>query len=77
MPRMSTKHREPLTTQLRRLVAEAGESLSELSRATGLHKAALSRFLNGHRGVSMEGLDALGRHLDLRLVTGKRRKRKA
>ena len=59
---------ESLTSQLRRFVVESGQSLGQLSRATGLHVSALSRFVNGERGLSMEGLDALGRHLGLELV---------
>lgn len=71
---MSKKHREPLSAQLRRLVEASGESLTELSQATGLHKSALSRFVNGERGLSMEGWDALGEHLGLRLAEGRRRR---
>ncbi len=66
---------EALTDQLRGFVVESGQSLGEISRATGLHVSALSRFVNGERGVSMEGLDALGKHLGLKLTRERRPKK--
>lgn len=65
-----------LTSQLRQAVAECGMTLGELSRATGVDKSALSRFLNGERGVSCAVMDTLGEYLGLRLVKNKPRKAK-
>ncbi len=57
-----------LTSQLRQAVADSGETLGQLARETGIDKSALSRFVNGERGLSMEAIDALGSHLGLRIV---------
>jgi DNA-binding Xre family transcriptional regulator len=65
------KARQSLTTQLRRMVADSGQTLGELARNTGIDKSALSRFVNGERGLSMQALDAIGNHLVLRLVADK------
>lgn len=73
---MANKQVSKLTDQLRRFVAESGESLGALSRATGIDTSALSRFVHGERGVSMQGLDALGEHLGLRLVQDRPRRKK-
>ncbi|MBN1588363.1 MAG: helix-turn-helix transcriptional regulator [Pirellulales bacterium] len=59
---------QTLTNQLRQAVVDSGETLGHLARETGIDKSALSRFVNGHRGLSMEALDALGKHLKLRIV---------
>ncbi len=67
---MSMRKNKPqtLTSQLRQAVADSGETLGELARQTGIHKSALSRFVNGERGLSMNALDALGEHLRLQIV---------
>ena len=58
---MTKKPSLNLTDQLRAAVAQSGMTLGELSRTTGIAKSALSRFVNGERGVSMEAMDAIGR----------------
>ena len=68
---MAKKSPSRLTEQLRAAVAESGMTLGELTRATGIDKSALSRFVNGERGVSMEAMDALGQCLGLRIVADK------
>ena len=70
------QERESLTNQLRRFLAESGRSLGEVSRATGLDTSALSRFVRGERGVSMQGLDALGDYLGLHLVKSRKKKKR-
>lgn len=65
-----------LTDQLRqhmRDALESGESLRGMARAVGIDVASLSRFLHG-RGVTVQTLDRLGRHLKLRLVKETRTK---
>jgi transcriptional regulator with XRE-family HTH domain len=57
-----------LTEQLRRVVQESGKTLGELARETGVDKSALSRFLRGERGLSMEGLDKVGECLGLKIT---------
>jgi transcriptional regulator with XRE-family HTH domain len=68
---MAKKQANKLTEQLRAAVKNCGMTLGELTKATDIDKAALSRFLNGHRGVSMEAMDALGELLGLRIVANK------
>lgn len=63
--------KQKLTDQLRRAVADSGKTLGELARETGIDKSALSRFVNGERGLSMEALDAIGDYLGLRIVASK------
>ena len=59
---------QKLTDQLRRIAVDSGKTLGELARETGIDKSALSRFVNGERGLSMQALDALGQCLGLVLV---------
>lgn len=71
---MAKKASNKLTEQLRAAAAGGGMTLGDLARATGIDKSALSRFLNGERGVSMEAMDSLGEYLGLKIVaTGKRK----
>jgi len=65
---MRKKDTQPLTAQLRQAVAGCGMTLGELSRATGIDKSALSRFVNGERGVSTDAMDAIGKCLGLSIV---------
>ena len=65
-----------LTDQLRRAVVDSKKTLGTLARETGIDKSALSRFVNGERGLSMEALNALGENLGLRIVAGNRKAKK-
>lgn len=65
-----------LIDQLRRVVADSDKTLGALSRETGINKSALSRFVNGERGLSMEAIDGLGQCLGLRIVADKPRAKK-
>ncbi len=69
---MGQKPSGKLTEQLRAAVAESGLTLGQITRDTGIDKSALSRFVNGERGVSMEALDKLGVYLGLRIVKATR-----
>lgn len=73
---MKKKTKQKLTDQLRRAVADSGRTLGEFSRDTGIDKSALSRFVNGERGLSMESLDTIGEYLGLRIVAGKPKTKK-
>ncbi len=72
---MKKKTKQKLTDQLRGAVADSGRTLGEFSRDTGIDKSALSRFVNGERGLSMESLDTIGDYLGLRVVAGKPKKK--
>jgi transcriptional regulator with XRE-family HTH domain len=65
----------PLTEQLRHAVLNCGQTQYALCKATGIDKTALSRFINGERGVSMQVLDKLGEYLGLWIVTDRPKNR--
>lgn len=58
----------PLTQQLREAVLEAGVSRYRIAKETGVSESALAQFVNGHRGLSMEAMDAIGGFLRLVVV---------
>ena len=68
---MREKAAGKLSDQLRRIVTDSGKTLGQITRDTGIDKSALSRFLNGERGVSTAVLDTLGEFLRLRIVADK------
>ena len=70
MPAMDRKQSK-LSDQVRKAASECGISQYALSRVTGIDKAAMSRFISGERGLSIENLDALADVLNLRIVAGK------
>ena len=54
--------------QLRRAVAGCGESLNQLAKATGVHKAQLSRFLRDERTLTLTAASKLCAYLKLSLT---------
>ena len=66
------KHRM-LIDQIRHAARQSGLSQNALARATGLNKAAVSKFINSKRGLSMASLNALGQVLKLRIVKDERK----
>jgi len=70
---MATKKRSNLLTdQLRQAIDDSGLTRYRISQETGVSETALSQFYNGHRGLSMEALNALGEFLKLKIVLGRR-----
>lgn len=63
-----------LSYQIRAAVEASGVSGYRISAETGIDKAALSRFLSGERGLSMESLDLLAGYLELKIVSPDRPK---
>jgi len=68
MKTMRPKQPQPVTNKLKRIIAECGLSRYEIARRSGVSEAALSRFVNGQRGLSTDTLDRLARTLGLELV---------
>ncbi len=66
------KSADTLSKQLRWYVKNCGVSTYRLERETGIHNSALSRFLRGERGLSIESMDTMGRFLKLGLVCKRR-----
>ena len=65
----------PLDDQLRQAVLNCGQSQYAICKATGIDKTAISRFINGERGVSMAVMNTLGEYLGLRIVADKPQKK--
>ena len=74
---MKQKRPDKLSDQLRQIVEDCGLGQNEIARRAGVDKSALSRFVNGERGLSMKALDKVGKCLGLSFTTrGKFKKRK-
>jgi hypothetical protein len=64
---------KPLSDQLRIAIVKSGISRYEISKQTGVSQAALSKFVLGHRGMSIKAIDAVGLFLGLSIATKKGR----
>ena len=62
-----------LSEQLREVIVKSGVSRYEISKQTGVSQSALSRFVLGHRGISVKAMDAVGLFLGLSITTKKKR----
>ena len=62
------KTKTKLTDQIRQAISDCGISRYRIANDTGIDESALAKFFNGHRGLSMEALNALGEYLELRIV---------
>jgi hypothetical protein len=58
-----------LSAQLRQAIAASRLSRYRISQLTGIDQATLSKFMSGHRGLSLKAIDQLGDVLGLRFVT--------
>ena len=57
-----------LIARLRWYLKNCGMSNLQIEHKTGIHNSVLSRFLRQERGMSLDTLDKLARHLKLKLV---------
>jgi DNA transposition AAA+ family ATPase len=71
---MTRKH--SLTDQIRKVIDTGDKSRYQIAKETGIDEATLSRFIHGKGGLSMEGLDAIGKYLGLHIVAEKPSKKK-
>ena len=69
--------RELISDQLREAILNADKSRYRIAQETGLSEAALSRFVNGVCGLSLDSIDKVGECLGLEITTGKRKRRKS
>lgn len=67
---MAKKRTKPLSDQVRDAIEESGLTRYQIAKATGIDESALAKFFNGHRGLSMKSLDALGEYLELTVTLG-------
>jgi len=58
-----------ISDQLRAAIQASGVSRYWIWKETGIAQAVLSKFMAGKGGLSMEGIDAIGRLLRLQLVS--------
>jgi hypothetical protein len=69
---MTKKRTQLLTDQLRQAIDDSGLTRYRIAKETGMDESALAKFYNGHRGLSMDALNALGECLQLRITLGRR-----
>ncbi|RIK79380.1 MAG: hypothetical protein DCC68_13330 [Planctomycetota bacterium] len=69
---MATKRTNKLTDQLRQAIDDCGLTRYQIAKETGIDESALAKFYNGHRGLSMEALNALGECLHLTINLGRK-----
>jgi len=69
---MAKKRSSLLTDQLRQAIDDSGLTRYQIAKGTGIDESALAKFYNGHRGLSMDALNALGEFLQLTLILGRR-----
>jgi transcriptional regulator with XRE-family HTH domain len=74
---MPKKRTNLLTDQLRQAIDDSGLTRYRIAKETGISESALAQFYNGHRGLSMEALNALGEYLQLKLTLGRKPGKKA
>ena len=68
IPPMPKKRTKLLTDQLRQAIDDSGLTRYRIAKETGVSESALAQFYNGHRGLSMEAMNALGKYLELEIV---------
>ena len=66
---MKPTKRRNLSDQVRDAVRGSGLLAQEVADRAGVHKSAMSRFLSGERGLSVEALDRIGQVLALDIVS--------
>lgn len=64
-----------MSDQIREAIDSSGMSRYEICKRLDFSQAVMSRFMNGKCGLSLETLDRLGDLLDLRITSGKRKRR--
>jgi transcriptional regulator with XRE-family HTH domain len=69
---MGKKRTLLLTDQLRQAIDDSGLTRYKIAQETGIDESALAKFYNGHRGLSMDALNALGEFLQLTITLGRR-----
>ena len=68
------RKRIKLSDQVRRAIKESGMTRYAICQETGIDQGAMSHFLAGHRGLSMDSLDRLADLLKLNIAKGGRGK---
>ena len=66
------KKRLSLTDELKAAIKSTDKSMGQIARESGIDIATISRFIHGKGGLSMKGLDAIGKCLELKIVLGRK-----
>ena len=69
---MAKKTTKKMTDQLRQAIDDSSLTRYQIAKETGIDESALAKFYNGHRGLSMEALNALGESLQLTIHLGRK-----
>lgn len=54
--------------QIRAAIRNSGHTLTAIYKATDVPASNLSRFMNGHSGISLESLDRVAKYLGLEVT---------
>ncbi len=73
---MAKKLHNHLTDQLRQVIDDSGLTRYRISKETGVSESALAQFYNGHRGLSIEALNAISEFLQLKITLGRKPNKK-
>ena len=65
---MAQRQAKSLTDQLRQAIDDSGLTRYRIAQKTSIDESALAKFYNGHRGLSMKSLNALGEYLELTII---------
>jgi DNA transposition AAA+ family ATPase len=65
---MAKRRSKNMTDQIRQAIDDSGLTRYRIAAETGIDESALAKFYNGHRGLSMDALNRLGKFLELRIV---------
>lgn len=68
--------KETMTETLRRVMSESGETHLGISKATGVTRPSIIRFLRGEQSLHLDAADRLAEHFGLELVEKKHKPRK-
>jgi len=69
---MAKKRSNLLTDQLRQAIDDSGLTRYQIAKGAGIDESALAKFYNGHRGLSMEAMNALSEFLQLKITLGRK-----
>jgi transcriptional regulator with XRE-family HTH domain len=69
---VARKRTKLLTDQLRQAIDDSELTRYRIAKETGISESALAQFYNGHRGLSMDALNALGEFLELQITLGRK-----
>jgi hypothetical protein len=73
---MAKRRSRLMTDQLRQAIDDSGLTRYQIAKGTGIDESALAKFYNGHRGLSMQALNALGEYLGLTIIMRRRPNKK-